>query len=102
MSTLAVSSVFKVLADDNRNRMVLLLGEKEQTVGELEKSLGLSQSSTSQHLKILNDAGLVTIRKHGNFRIYSLKKEALKKAMSFFDRLWDEQLNQLKNHLEQS
>lgn len=102
MLTVPVISVFKVLADENRSKMVWLLGEKEQTVGELEQALGLSQSSTSQHLKILTQSGLVSFRKHGNFRIYALKKEELRAAMSFFDSLWDKGLDRLKQNLEKN
>ena len=100
MAAVQTDSIFKVLADGNRRKMVKLLGQKEMTVGELERALRLSQSATSQHLKLLKEAGLVIQRKHGNFRIYALKTTALRKAMSFFDNLWDSGLQQLKQNLE--
>ncbi len=100
MPNIQPTSVFKVLADVNRSKMVMLLGEKEHTVGTLEKSLGLSQSSTSQHLKILHSAGLVSFRKFGNFRYYSLRSAELKKAMNYFDRLWDDGFELMKSNLE--
>lgn len=96
-----IGTIFKVLADDRRRQMLQLLGQQERTVGELEETLDLSQSSTSQHLKLLHQAGLVTFRKHGNFRIYTLQRQRLKDAMSFFDHLWDEGLLRMKQHLEQ-
>ncbi len=94
------ASIFKALGDGKRMHLVKLLGERECTVGELEKSLKLSQSATSQHLKLLKDAGLVTSRKHGNFRIYRLQKNKLQEAMRFFDQLWDEGLETMKTKLE--
>ena len=100
MHTNEITQVFKVLGDSNRNKIVSLLSEREQTVGELEKSLGQSQSSTSQNLKMLYDAGLVTYRKHGNFRLYSLQHETLKRVMLYFDALWDEGLQKMKANLE--
>ncbi|GEM_PF-940158 len=96
----AIVPIFKTLADSHRMKMVKLLGQKESTVTEIKQHLGLSQSATSQHLKLLNDAGLVTIRKYGNFRIYSLRRTVLQEAMNYFDQLWDNDLEQLKNNLE--
>ena len=95
-----MEAVFKVLADRKRREMIHLLSEKERTVGELEKALDLSQSSTSQHLKLLNSAGLVSFRKHGNFRLYSLQTQALQEAMKFFENLWSKGLSDLKTKLE--
>lgn len=92
--------VFGALGDTNRFKIVGLLGQKDYTVAELMDSLKISQSSTSQHLKILYNAGLVSFIKHGNFRIYSLQKEELKKAMHFFDHLWDTGLERMKFNLE--
>lgn len=100
MTNTQISSVFKILADDKRRKMITLLGKQDHTVGELEKSLKLSQSATSQHLKLLHSAGLVSSKKHGNFRIYSLKTAQLKRAMDHFNSLWDTGLGKMKKELE--
>lgn len=97
---MTMATIFFALGDPNRFKAVGLLGEKSLTVDELRTKLDISQSSTSQHLKVLSEAGLVSFTKHGNFRIYSLKKNELKKAMQFFDHLWDEGLEKLKMNLE--
>jgi len=97
---MTVPAVFGALGDQSRFAMVMLLGKKDCTVDELRKSAGISQSSTSQHLKTLLEVGLVSYTKHGNFRIYSLRKDELKKAMRFFDRFWDDGLTKMKMTLE--
>lgn len=97
---MAVETVFRALADPNRIKMVMLLGEKACTVNQLKTSVGISQSSASQHLKILLEAKLVSCSKLGNFRVYSLRSEELKRAMGYFDKLWDEGLQTLKTTLE--
>lgn len=99
---MAIEKTFAALSDPRRFKMVMFLGEKPATVEELRSKLEISQSSTSQHLKILSNVGLVSFAKHGNFRIYSLKKEELKRVMHFFDHLWDEGLAKLKMNLESS
>ena len=102
MNSSTAVTIFKALSDAKRMQMIHLLGERECTVGELEANLQLSQSATSQHLKLLKDAGLVSYRKHGNFRIYKLQKSKLQEVMQFFDQFWDKGLNTLKSKLEEN
>ena len=94
-----IEKTFAALSDSNRLKMVMLLGTKPLTVDEIRKELKISQSSTSQHLKKLSTAGLVSSSKHGNFRIYSLRQDNLKIAMQFFDHLWDDSLAKLKQEI---
>lgn len=64
--------VMKALSEPNRVRMLKLLGHGELCVCELQSLLGVAQSTVSKHLKILEDAGLVTFRKEGLWIIYRL------------------------------
>jgi ArsR family transcriptional regulator len=64
--------VMKALSDPNRVKMVKLLQHKEMCVCEIQKALGLAQSTASKHLKILEDAGLITFYKDGLWVNYSL------------------------------
>ncbi len=96
-----METTFQALSDASRIRIVQLLGAGSRSVDELRQELGISQSSTSQHLKTLLGCGLVSYRKHGNFRIYSLESERLQRAMAFFDNLWDHDLDRLRSHLEE-
>ncbi len=62
----------KALSDPNRVRFIKLLGTEEFCVCELRQLIGLAQSTVSKHLKILEEAGLVTYRKEGSWIIYRL------------------------------
>ena len=64
--------IMKALSDPNRVRFIKLLGTKELCVCELRQLIGLAQSTVSKHLKILEEAGLVTYRKEGSWIIYRL------------------------------
>ena len=64
--------VMKALSDPNRVRAIKLLGTEELCVCELRQLIGLAQSTVSKHLKILEEAGLVTYRKEGSWIIYRL------------------------------
>ena len=71
--------IFTMLQDESRQQILLLLFEqKEMTVGEMTGKLELSRPAVSYHMKLLLDAGLVSVRKNGKERIYSL---SLQKAM---------------------
>jgi ArsR family transcriptional regulator len=57
--------VMKALSDPNRVKMVKMLQRKMMCVCEIHEALGIAQSTASKHLKILEDAGLITSRKDG-------------------------------------
>lgn len=65
-------SVTKALADENRVRMLLALGRGELCVCQITELFGLSASTTSKHLSILYQAGLLNSRKEGRWIHYSL------------------------------
>lgn len=64
--------VMKALSDPNRVKIVKLLQERSLCVCELRAALGISQPSVSKHLRILEEAGLVTSRKEGLYVNYRL------------------------------
>jgi Bacterial regulatory protein, arsR family len=60
---LVITCMPEVLAEPHRRRIIELVGERERTAGEIVEAIGISQPGASQHLKMLRDAGLVTVRK---------------------------------------
>lgn len=68
----AFVKVMKAVSDPNRVKIVKLLQQKTMCVCELQSALGISQPSVSNHLKILEDAGLVDFQKDGLWVNYSL------------------------------
>jgi DNA-binding transcriptional ArsR family regulator len=79
-----VAQMFNGLADETRVKIVKLLGKGEFTVEELVEFLGVAQSTTSHHLKVLKDANLIKGEKRGRNTYYSLvdPEEAMVKAGS--------------------
>ena len=84
MQTQASKAVglLKALANENRLLILCHLQERELSVGEINDSLGLSQSALSQHLAILRRDGLVTTRKAAQTVFYSLKSEEVRAVIS--------------------
>jgi DNA-binding transcriptional ArsR family regulator len=67
-----VTGLLKAIANRHRLRIIRLLAEKEYSVGELEKIVGLSQSALSQHLARLRRDKMVTTRRAAQTIYYSL------------------------------
>jgi ArsR family transcriptional regulator len=68
----AFLKVMKALSDPNRVKTLKLLQQKTMCVCEIQAALQVSQSSVSKHMRILEDAGLVTFRKQGLWVNYHL------------------------------
>jgi DNA-binding transcriptional ArsR family regulator len=82
-----------------------LLLERPRPVGELVEQLGLSQPGTSKHLKVLREAGLVQVRAEANRRVYALDPGPLNELdvwLAPYRRLWNERLDALGRHLDQT
>lgn len=65
-------ALFRAISDPTRQKILLLLEEKERCVGELVSEFSLSQPTVSRHLNVLKQAGLVTDRREGQQVYYSL------------------------------
>ncbi|WP_231445783.1 ArsR/SmtB family transcription factor [Brevibacterium zhoupengii] len=75
-----LSSLFGALADPTRRAMIDRLREGDLSAGELAEPLTISRSAVSQHLKVLEDAGLITRTKSAQTRIVHLNTEQLTTA----------------------
>lgn len=101
------ASPYRAVADGTRRRILDLLAEEERSVNELLASFedeGLSQPALSQHLKVLREAGLVTVRRDGRRRIYSLDPRPLRAIydwVAHYERFWDAKLAALGKFLDE-
>lgn len=95
-------TTFEVLAQPIRRSILDRLRAGEQLVGELSESLGLNQPLTSKHLRVLRDAGLVTVRIDGPRRWYGLRVEPLAEVADWlapYRWMWESHLDRLGAHL---
>ena len=70
-------NVFEILADPSRRRILNLLREQERSAGELGEALSISQPGVSKHLRVLREAGLVSVRAEAQRRLYRLRPSPL-------------------------
>ena len=98
------SDVFNAIAEPRRRQIVELLARRgKMAVGMLVVTLGLPQPAVSKHLGVLRKVGLVAVIKQGQERVYSLEAEKLKAVHDWvkaFERLWDHQLDRIKERAE--
>jgi DNA-binding transcriptional ArsR family regulator len=99
-----MNSTFDVLAEPQRRRILDLLRDGERPVGELVDRLEISQPGVSKHLRVLRDAGLVSVRPEGQRRWYGVRPEALAEVdrwLAPYRRLWGRRLDALERHLDE-
>lgn len=88
------------LAEPSRRAILGLLCERERPVGELVERLALSQPAVSQHLKVLLEARLVTVRPEGRQRFYRASAAGLAQARDEVERYWLAALAQARREIE--
>jgi DNA-binding transcriptional ArsR family regulator len=98
-----MESVFEIIAEPNRRAILSLLASSEQSVGEIERQLGMPQPTVSKHLRVLREAGFVEAQVDAQRRLYRLKAEPLKEVDAWlapFRRFWSKHVDALERHLE--
>lgn len=101
---MTAATTFDVLAEPTRRRILDLLLDGERPVGELVKRLRLSQPGVSKHLRVLREAGLVSVRNEAQRRIYGVRPEPLAEVAEWLEpyrKLWGERLDALERHLDE-
>ena len=94
---------FAAIADPHRRRIIDLLATGDRTAGQVAASFAISRPAVAKHLKILQDQGIVLVRRQGRERINRLNPVALKPVRDWvaqYDRFWDERLAALKRQVE--
>jgi DNA-binding transcriptional ArsR family regulator len=95
--------VYEALAEPHRRRIVELVGARDRSVGEIVEALQISQPGASKHLRVLRDAGLLSVRKDAQRRVYGLKADKLAELDAWlqqYRRLWSGRLDALEAHLK--
>jgi DNA-binding transcriptional ArsR family regulator len=100
-----LDTVFQALADPTRRAVVERLGRGPASVGALAAPFKMALPSFLQHLRVLEDCGLVRSRKKGRVRTYRVAPRSLKTATHWLDRqrsLWERRLDQLDAYLKEN
>ena len=85
----------RVIAEPRRREILRLVWDVELTATAIAERFDITFGAVSQHLKILRDAGLVTMRKDGTRRLYRANRPALGPYTAMLERIWARQLDGL-------
>ena len=94
------SERFAALADPTRREIFERLTKKPMAVGEIAEGLPVSRPAVSQHLKVLKDAGLVTMHTVGTRNVYQIDFRAIASMRDYLDRFWNKALTAFKEAVE--
>jgi DNA-binding transcriptional ArsR family regulator len=98
-----MESVFEIIAEPNRRAILSLLVASQQSVGDIERQLRMTQPKVSKHLRVLREAGFVESTVDAQRRLYRLKPEPLQEVdmwLAQFRRFWSAHLDALERHLD--
>lgn len=102
MSTQTLDA-FQVIADQSRRRMLVLLSKDSMTINSLAENFDMSRPAVSKHVKILYNAGFISITDIGRERHCVLKQDGfneLQDFINYFDKFWIKKLQKLQYILD--
>ena len=84
---MSIAATFEALGDANRRQIMAFLSDGEASVSEVAAQFDVSLAAVSQHLKVLREAGLVTVRSRAQQRLYAVTSPAVVEAAGWMLRL---------------
>lgn len=96
--------VFQAIADPNRRAIISLLAEKPMHLNGIAEQFDISRPAISQHIKLLEECGLIRVSKVGRERYCRIEASKLKEVaewVSVFKKLWDKRLDKLEAFLKE-
>jgi DNA-binding transcriptional ArsR family regulator len=95
---------FQVIADPSRRQMMMMLSKNNMTISSLAENFDMSRPAVSKHIKIMYNAGFISITDIGRERYCTLKQDGfdeLQGFISYFDKFWTGKLKKLETLLNQ-
>jgi DNA-binding transcriptional ArsR family regulator len=99
-----MTDVFDILAEPSRRQLIGALRHGERSVNDLVEEVAMSQPGVSKQLRIMFDAGFVSVRQDGQRRLYSLRPELFQEVsdwMNEYRHIWDQRFDKLAAHIAQ-
>lgn len=103
MTTAPKYDVYQAIADPIRRQVLEMLTSGDLSIKAISHNFSVSRTAVVKHLHVLTEAKLVSGRKAGREKLYSLEPEQLvelKQWLSFFDQYWDNKISMLKHYVE--
>src|SRR5262249_35115449 len=96
-----MDAAMRALAEPTRREILRLVRHDERTAGDIAKAFPISRPAVSQHLRVLEEAELVDVRRDGTKRWYRARPDGLAELQNWLTSMWTDQLADLKRAAEQ-
>lgn len=96
-----MDAALRALAEPRRREILDLVRTRERSAGDIATYFDVSRPAISQHLGVLQDAGLVSVRRDGNRRWYRSRPEGMAELREYLEGFWSIHLATLKDEAEQ-
>lgn len=96
-----IEKVLHALAEPRRREILYLVRDGEMTSSAIASHFDISAPAVSQHLKVLEQSGLVIVRRDGTKRYYGIRRDGFSELKQYIDRFWDDSLLRLKEAAEE-
>ena len=90
----------KAIAEPSRREILRLVLGTELSSGEIAAHFEVTRPAISQHLRVLTEAGLLTVRPQGTRRLYSMRPEGLAGLKEYLEQFWEDALRMLAQAAE--
>jgi DNA-binding transcriptional ArsR family regulator len=95
-----MDAAVKAIAEPRRRQILALVRDGELSAGEIAAHFDITRPAISQHLTVLEGAGLVSVRRDGTRRLYRARAAGLAELKAFLEGFWDDRLATLKSEAE--
>ena len=92
--------MLRALADGTRRKILTLVWRDERTAGQIAAKFTMTRPAVSQHLTILRESELLTVRRDGTRRLYRANRQAVARLRAELGAFWDDRLAQLRDAAE--
>jgi DNA-binding transcriptional ArsR family regulator len=92
--------LLQVIAEPRRRDILAMIWDEEMAAGDIAARTDVTFGAVSQHLSVLREAGLVTVRKDGNRRLYHADKDRLGPLRQVLETMWSMVLDDLARSIE--
>ncbi len=96
-----IEKAIHAITEPRRRDILYLVRDGELTSSTIASHFDISAPAISQHLKVLEESGLVVVRREGTKRYYRLRREGFAELKQYIDRFWDDRLLLLKEVAEE-
>lgn len=92
--------MLRALADGTRRQILALVWREERTAGEIAAGFAMTRPAVSQHLAILHQSKLLSVRRAGTRRLYRANRQEVARLHAALGAFWDDHLAQLRDAAE--